>query len=80
MFHQELYSEFMAVIQYEVSIHAVPKKYGSQSRHIKDLISNFESAQQDRISNKQKKLVENSNQHQISLWECSHLHCTLGHQ
>ena len=39
----------MAVIQYEVSIHAVPNKYGPQSGQIKDLISMFESNQQDRL-------------------------------
>ena len=56
-----LYSAFMDVIQNEVSICAVSNKYGFQSRQIKGLIALFESAQKDRISNKQKKLVENSN-------------------
>ena len=70
----------MAVIQDEISIRAMPNKYGSHYRQIKDLIYKFESAQQDRISNKQKNLVENSNQHHISRQACAHLHCELGHQ
>ena len=70
----------MSAVQYEVSIRAVPKKYGSQSRLIKDLITQFESAQQDKISNNQKKLVEKSNQHNISRWACYHLLFQLGHQ
>ena len=65
MSHQQLYSEFMAVVQDEVSICAVPNKYGSQYQLIKDLIPHFKSTQQDRISNNQKKLVENRNQHHI---------------
>ena len=47
----------MAVIQNEVSIRALPNTYGSQSQQIKDLIAQFESTQQDRISNKQNKMV-----------------------
>ena len=69
----------MVVIQDEVSIQVIPNKYGSQSRHIKDLITQFESAQQDTISNKQKNLAENRNQHQILRWESAHIHCQLGH-
>ena len=42
----------MAVVKDEVYIHAVPNKYGSQSRLIKELITHFEPTQQDRISNK----------------------------
>ena len=80
MSHQKLYLSFMAVIQFEVSIHAVYNKCGSQSRQIKDLITKFEYAQQDRISNKQKKLIENSNQNKISRWSYYHIHCKLGHQ
>ena len=49
MSHQKLYSEFMAVTQYEVSVCAVPNKsYGSQPWQIKDLITQFKSAQQAR--------------------------------
>ena len=44
----------MATTQDEFWIHDVAKKYDSQSWQIKDLISNFESAKQDMISNKQK--------------------------
>ena len=55
----------MDVIQDEVSIRAVPNKFGFQSQKIKDLISRFESAQQDMISNKHKNMEENSNQYQI---------------
>ena len=69
----------MTVIQDEVSIRAVPNKYGSQYQQIKDLISKFEFPQQYRISNKQKKLVENSNHNHISWWTCAHLHYELGH-
>ena len=70
----------MSVIQNEVSIRALPNTYGSQSQQIKDLIAQFESTQQDRISNEQKNLVENINQHQISRSECDHLQCQLGNQ
>ena len=35
----------MAGVQDEVSIRVSPKKYGSQSRPIKDLITQFESVQ-----------------------------------
>ena len=42
----------MADVKDEVSIRAAPKKYGPQSRQIKDIITQFESAQQDRIANK----------------------------
>ena len=79
MTHLKLYSEFMAVIQDEVSIRIMPNKYGFQSRLIKDLITNFESAQQDRIFNNQKNLAENSNHHHILQWECVHLHFQIGH-
>ena len=47
----------MAIIQDEVFVHAMPNKYVSQSWQIKYLISKFESTQQDRISNKQNKMV-----------------------
>ena len=80
MNHMQIYSVFMFVIQDEVSIHIVPKKYGSQSRLIKDLITHFESAQQDKISNNQKKLTEDSNQHNILRWACDHLFSQIGHQ
>ena len=65
MFHLKIYSALMYVIQYEVSIRTLPKKYGSQSQLIKGLTTHLESAQQVRISNNQKNMVENSNQHQI---------------
>ena len=51
----------MADIHDEVCICAVPNKYVSCSGQIKDLVTQFESAQQDGISNKQEKLVENRN-------------------
>ena len=51
----------MADIQYEVSISAIPNKYVSQHLHTKELITQFEPAQQDRISNKQNNLAENRN-------------------
>ena len=70
----------MAVIQYEVSIRNVPNKYGSQSRLIKDLITHFESAQQDRISNNQKKMVGDSNQHQMFWWVCANICFQILHQ
>ena len=56
----------MAIIQDEVSILTMPNKYGYHYRMIKELITHFESAQQYRTPNNQKKLVENSNQPQIS--------------
>ena len=80
MYYQNLYSAFMAVVQYEVSISVVPKKYGSQSRQIKDPTTQFETAQQDRISNKQKNMAENRNWHKIFLMVCAHIHFQLGHQ
>ena len=58
----------------------MPKKYGSQSRLIKDLIAQFKPTQQDRIPNNQKKLVEHSNQHHILRCACDHLLFQLGHQ
>ena len=70
----------MDFVKDEVSIHAVPNKYGSQYRLIKDLITHFESAQQDRISNNQKKLLENSNQNQILRRSCAHLRFQIGNQ
>ena len=70
----------MDVIQNEVSIFAVPNKCGSQPRQTKDLITQFEYAQQDGISNKQKKMVENRNQHQILLWAFDHLWFQILHQ
>ena len=39
----------MDFVKDEVSIHAVPNKYGPQSGHIKDFISMFEYNQQDRL-------------------------------
>ena len=65
MSHMQLYSELMAVIQDEVSIYTFSKRYGSQYRLIKGLITHLESAQQVRISNNQKNLVENSNHNNI---------------
>ena len=59
--HHMLYSSFMAIIQDEVSIRAVTNKYGSHSRQIKYIITQFEYSQQYRIYNKHKKLVENIN-------------------
>ena len=70
----------MTVVQDEVSIHTMPKKYGSQSRLIKDLVTQFESSQQDRIYNNQKNLVEKTNHHHISWLACAHLHIQIGHQ
>ena len=55
----------MDAVQDEVYILAVPNKYGSYSRLIKDLIIHFESAEQDGISNNHKKMVENSNRYHI---------------
>ena len=80
MTHLQLCSEFMVFILDEASIQIATNKYGSQYQLIKDLITNFESAQQYRISNNQNKLGENSNQHQISRWGFSHLHFQIGHQ
>ena len=48
----------MAILKYGVSISAVPKKYGSRYRLINELVTHFESAQQDMISNNQKKLIK----------------------
>ena len=80
MYHKHLYSELMAVIQDEVCIRAVPKKYGSQYRKIKDLIFKFESVQQYIISKKQKKMIENSNQNQISCCIFDLIHFKPEHQ
>ena len=70
----------MAVIQYEVSIRIMPNKYGYQSRLIKDIITHFESAQQDGIYNNQKNLAENRNKCQILRWVWDHLIFQIGHQ
>ena len=70
----------MSVIQDEVSIRAVPNKYGTQSWLIKDLIAHFESALQDKISNNQKKLVENSNHNQIFQRACANIRFQMLHQ
>ena len=80
MSHQKLYSSFMDAVQDELSIRAVPKKYGSQSRLVKDFVRHFESTQQDRISNKQKNQVKNINQHQIYQWACDHLSFQIVHK
>ena len=79
MSHHKIYSSFMAIIQDEVSIHVVPNNYGSQSLHIKDLITQFEYAQKYGISNKYKKLVENSNQNNILWCSSANIHCFLSH-
>ena len=63
----------MAVVQDEVSIRAVPKKYLSKYQLIRELINHFKSFQQDSIYDNQKKLVENSNKNHISRWECAYL-------
>ena len=70
----------MSSLKDEVSIRYAPKKYGSQYRLIKDLITHFESTPKDRISNNQRKLVENSNQHHILRWACAHLRFQFGNQ
>ena len=70
----------MDVIQNEVFIFAVPNKYGSQALQIKEIITQFKYALHDRISNKQKNLVDNINQHQIFQWESAHLQCFIGQQ
>ena len=70
----------MAMIQNEVSIHDMTNKYGSHSQQIKDLITQVESAQQYRISNKQKNLAENSNCNRILQWECAHIRCQFFHK
>ena len=80
MTHLQLYAAFMSVIQDEVSIFTIPNKYGSQSWLIKYLITHFESAEQDGISNNHKNLVKNINQHHILQWECYHIRVKIGHQ
>ena len=80
MSHIQLYSAFMNIIQDEVYIHTMTNRYGYQYQLINDLINHFESAQQYRISNNQKNLVEKSNHHQISRWACAHLRVKIGHQ
>ena len=60
-----LHSELMDVIQYKISIIYASVKCGVHSWHNKDLISNFESSKKDKISKKQKNLIENMNTHQI---------------
>ena len=55
----------MAVLKYDVSIRAIPNKYGSHYSLIKYPITHFESVEQDRIYNNQKNMVENINQNKI---------------
>ena len=57
MYCPKIYSYLMAAIQDQVSIVSASFKVGVHSQNIKDLISNFESAQQDRVFNKQKNLI-----------------------
>ena len=49
----------MAVIKDEVSIQYAYGKFGIHSRQTKDLIFKFESPQQEKISKKQKNMIEN---------------------
>ena len=70
----------MDVVEDEVSIFAMPKKFVSKFQHIKDLIIHFLSAQQYRITNKHKKLVKNSNHHHMSRWGSAHFNCFLCQQ
>ena len=80
MSHHNLHSELMILIQDEVSIRSAFRKCVVNSRHIKYLICKFEFTQQDRISNKQKKLIERINQHQFSWWDCDLIQFKPGHQ
>ena len=80
MYPQNLHSAFMATTQEEVSIRSESRKFGFQSWQFKDLNSSFKSAQQDRFSKNQKKLIENRYQHQIHQWASDILHFSLGHQ
>ena len=48
--------------------------------NIKDLISKFESTQQDRVSKNQNDMVGNFNQNHISRWDSALLCFSLGHQ
>ena len=64
----KLHLLFMGIIQDEVSIRSASRILVVHSQHIKDLISNFEYAQQDIISKNQKNIIKNINHHQISWW------------
>ena len=75
-----LHSLFMGFIQYEVSIHSACRIFYFYLQLNKNLISNFESARQYKVSKKQKKLIEKSNQHNTSLRDCDLIRCKLEHQ
>ena len=58
--YHKLYSAFISFIKYEVYIRSKFCKIHVQARNTKDLISEFESAQPERLSNKQNNFIENS--------------------
>ena len=60
-----LHSEFMVVILDEFSVQYTSENFIIHSQQIKELVSKFESDQQDIISKKQKKLIESINQNHI---------------
>ena len=70
----------MATIQDEVSIIYESRKFGIQYQHIKDLISKFESSQQDRISKKHNSMIENINTNNIYRWDWDLIHLKADNQ
>ena len=69
MYHHKLESEFMPVIYDEVFIRYVFNKLFVHTKNTKDLISNFESTQQVRVSEDLNNLIVNYNHHQIYQWD-----------
>ena len=69
MYHHKLESEFMPVIYDEVFIRYVFNKLFVHTKNTKDLISNFESTQQVRVSEDLNNWIVNYNHHQIYQWD-----------
>ena len=80
MYHHKLYSEFMSFIQGEVFVRSAFYKIFIYTKNINDLISNFESTQNDRVSNNHNNLMVTFKQNQIPLWSSAFLCFSIGHQ
>ena len=66
--HHKIYSAFVSFIHDEVFIRSTFYKCGVHTINTKELISKFESTQQDILYKNQNNLIVNYNQHQIYWW------------
>ena len=80
MSHHKIYSELMSIIQDEFFIRPPFYNFFIHIKNIKDLISKFESNQQDRVYKNQNNLMGNFNQHHISQWYSDTIRFSFGHQ